>query len=114
MNLRAEPEVEAGPIGVGDGNHLVVDTVHDQRGMMDGPELSESLALGLQTNASPAAWLPGYADAPIYLDVMNPYVRALHLTEMSERSGRVIAPARRCKPLSQEEIHHVPQTDRDG
>ena len=37
-------QVLAQSVRVGDGNHLVVDTVHDERGMTDGPELSESLA----------------------------------------------------------------------
>ena len=38
-------QVLAQSVGVGNGNHLVVDTVHDERGMPDGPEFGESLAL---------------------------------------------------------------------
>ncbi len=35
------------PVGVGDGDHLVADTVHDQRGVTDAPELGEPLTLEL-------------------------------------------------------------------
>jgi hypothetical protein len=37
-------QVLAQSVGVGHGNHLVVDTVHDERWMTDGPQVSESLA----------------------------------------------------------------------
>src|SRR5206468_6012288 len=40
-------QVLAQSVGVGNRNHLVVDTVHDERGMPDGPQFSESLAVKL-------------------------------------------------------------------
>ena len=40
-------QVLAEPVGVRDGDHLVADTVHDQRRVTDGPELGEPLALEL-------------------------------------------------------------------
>ena len=35
------------PVGVRDGDHLVADTVHDQRRVTDGPQVGEPLALEL-------------------------------------------------------------------